>query len=737
MTITNFASGELSQNLKGRVDLPQYYAGAQKIENFDIIPTGGIKRRPGMQYMGSLMGECRLIPFIVNKDKSFVLEFFYNNEAKKSFIYFWDNGKRMLDYNDEPVNIEVPYRNLDEINKLQYAQNYDELIFASQYHSPIVIKYTPEDTSPFTKANLGIRFYMDPNVDDDYDVIRKVPAGGELPEDAKENDYCIYRGHLWKYELIKNEYEPDRYEWRIQGDDSDMTEDPENPGTYILNTLGLWDPALEGTEEQNKNTGKYPGCVTYFQNRLFFAGTQKDPQRIWASAAPGTEDMRTENFGLYQKFITVNKAVKDPDIHVFSFTIAKANISAQGGYTILTSVSQNLRDALKEKADSYYLTCPQYFDAATKVLEVNGNSIKVAGKPVITWEEGESSRAGITGTISLWRSSESASAEDYEYIVVNNNMVTADCAFYLEPASDQNDAIKWLAPSTHLCIGTESNVWNIPSGVSALNVSAYLNGRYGSDDIQAHVVDQAVIFFAQGKCGIREYYYNSDKEAFQTNNIAIMAEHLLSEKPAIDFDFCTNPYNRLVIVREDGIAVTLLYDKTNGIMGWNRIRHASGEITSCAITRGSGYSDLIYFAIKEGEEYSLQMIDFESEVFLDDWIKVTDEQEPIEGYEKVTYGEDVYIGKPYESLILSMPVVTQDISQKKRIVNLYVRFNNSYMPVMKTTGMPDEFFIGVEAPFSGVKKIDYPGTSDIDVTFELTFSEPHQCNILSVDASVA
>lgn len=716
MTITNFASGELSQNLKGRVDLPQYYAGAQKIENFDIIPTGGIKRRPGMQFMGNLMGECRLIPFIVNKDESFILEF------TPGFIYFWRNGTRMLTESEPhvPISVPTPYESMDEINSIQYAQNYDLMFFVSQDHAPRILKYTPAEIERFSLSEMGISFYMEPNVDDDYNILKTISQDEPLPLEAKLDDYCIYRGHLWK--CIKANDETYAAEWEIQGDD---------PKT----DNGLWDPELENTDKEIRNKGKYPGCVCFYQNRLFFAGTKQDPQRIWASAAPDTENMRYSHFGMYQKFVTVNKAVKDPDIHVFSFKISKSNISSD--YTLLTDVSQNLTESLKKDATEYYLTMSEYFNAATKVLEINGNSIKVSGTPNITWEEGESVRAGLTGTISLWRSSESASAEDYEYIVVNNNMVTADCAFYLEPASDQNDAIKWLAPSTHLCIGTESNVWNIPQGVNALNVGAYLNGRYGSDDIQAHVVDQAVIFFAQGKCGIREYYYNSDKEAFQTNNIAIMAEHLLSEKPAIDFDFCTNPYNRLVIVREDGIAVTLLYDKTNGIMGWNRIRHASGEITSCAITRGSGYSDLIYFAIKEGEEYSLQMIDFESEVFLDDWIKVTDEQEPIEGYEKVTDGEDVYIGKPYESLILSMPVVTQDISQKKRIVNLYVRFNNSYMPVMKTTGMPDEFFIGVEAPFSGVKKIDYPGTSDIDVTFELTFSEPHQCNILSVDASVA
>ena len=59
MTITNFAAGELSQNLKGRVDISQYYAGCQKLKNFEIIPTGGIYRRSGLQRIGKLHGRCR------------------------------------------------------------------------------------------------------------------------------------------------------------------------------------------------------------------------------------------------------------------------------------------------------------------------------------------------------------------------------------------------------------------------------------------------------------------------------------------------------------------------------------------------------------------------------------------------------------------------------------------------------------------------------------------------------
>ena len=52
---TSFASGELSPLLLGRTDLDQYYKGAQIAENVVIIPQGGVKRRPGTQFVESLV----------------------------------------------------------------------------------------------------------------------------------------------------------------------------------------------------------------------------------------------------------------------------------------------------------------------------------------------------------------------------------------------------------------------------------------------------------------------------------------------------------------------------------------------------------------------------------------------------------------------------------------------------------------------------------------------------------
>ncbi len=48
---SSFTSGVLSPLLKGRTDLEQYYQGAETIKNFVLLPQGGIRRRPGTEFI--------------------------------------------------------------------------------------------------------------------------------------------------------------------------------------------------------------------------------------------------------------------------------------------------------------------------------------------------------------------------------------------------------------------------------------------------------------------------------------------------------------------------------------------------------------------------------------------------------------------------------------------------------------------------------------------------------------
>ena len=629
MLITNFASGELSQNLNGRVDLRQYYQGAAKIENFEIIPTGGIKRRVGTQRLSMLSGNNRIIPFIVDKNSIYIFEMGLNASydantegSKPGVIKVWQ--QQVTGEYSVIQTLYCDYASIAEIKELQYAQNYDTLVIVHRNYKPVLLKLTTGRVFSFTEMEFD--FYPDVELDDDFDFVMVV-AGIDFP--VKEttadghgrftykrlvdgvavdytqdygmaiNDYwCIKDGKLYKW---------DTNQWPV----------------YAA------DPEIDTTLFTTQN--KYPGCVAFFNNRLFFASTLTDRQKVWASASPDNYSERYNDFATYKKYVTVNKVVKESDLHIFTCSIAKEEIDTVNHRTTLRGVTQNftVEGTLKEDITNYYISSNMgIIPVGTKVLSVTENTMVIdtdvialtyAPEDVENNIEAETVKDNLVMTIQLWRDADGVSAEDYEYMVVANNVTTADCALFFELASDQNDAIMFLSSNRFLAIGTESSIWSVEPGINALNISAVMQGRYGSDEVQGQAVETATVYFAQGKKGIREFYYDGESSAFRTNNIALLADHILRESPVEDFDYMTNPYSRLFVVRKDGICAQMLYDKTNGIMAWSRIVMTNGKIQNCAVTRGYDENDLIYFVVKDGDSYFLEVLDYGQEVYLDSW----------------------------------------------------------------------------------------------------------------------
>ena len=759
MLITNFASGELSPSLNGRVDIQQYYQGANRIENFEITPTGGIHRRVGTQRVGQLGGDNRLIPFIVDKNTIYVLELGLNPdynpqtpESKHGIIRIWKNT---LNVGYEVVGtLYTDYANLYEIREVQYAQNYDTMIFVHQNYKPFEIKLSG---STFTASDMAFDFIPDVELDDDYDYVMIV-AGSVFPtkdgqsftykrlingvptdytqtfsEDITDF-YCIVNGKLYKWNVSQ---------WEVYGEDPDI------------------DDELFTDPEGNK----YPGCVAFFNNRLFFASTKHKPQMVWGSAAPDNYGTRYNDFCTYKKYVTVNRVVKDADLHIFTCDIAQSDIDTTNHRTTLTNVTQDFTqsEVLKEALTKYFVSSG-LVPVGTKVVSATSTSLVInTDKINVAYTEEHTVETNVVMSIQLWRTVDTASAEDYEYMVVANNITTADCALFFELASDQNDSIKFLSSNRFLAVGTESSIWSIDPGISALNINAVMQGRYGSDDIQGQAVETATVYFAQGKLGIREFYWDGESNAFRTNNIALLAEHIMREATVVDFDYMTNPYSRLIIVRSDGSVATLLYDKTNGIMAWNHIIMDKCQIKSCAVTRGNDASDLVFFTVKDGNNYYLEVLDMYNIIYLDScqqWtpdataviaqyntgaVIYNSDTDAIADYNNIPddfYGEGdwCWIGYKIKSYIKSMPIVGRDPSKPVRIAKLQVRFHESYKPVVKVTGLPEEKFNTIrdaDLPYSGVAYMNYPGQTDHDVCFEIETDEMKPVNILSVDAQTA
>ena len=84
---TDFTSGEIDPKLRALLDLEQYYKALASAKNVIIQPQGGITRRPGLQYIGTLGGSpadgVRLVPFEFSISDSYMLLF--TNE--RMYIY--------------------------------------------------------------------------------------------------------------------------------------------------------------------------------------------------------------------------------------------------------------------------------------------------------------------------------------------------------------------------------------------------------------------------------------------------------------------------------------------------------------------------------------------------------------------------------------------------------------------------------------------------------------------------
>jgi hypothetical protein len=363
----------------------------------------------------------------------------------------------------------------------------------------------------------------------------------------------------------------------------------------------------------------------------------------------------------------------------------------------------------------------------------------------------------------------------YAKSVVIDRHPTPDDGFTFEIASDMSDAIRWIGQNKNLLAGTETAEWVIPAGITATSVQAVLNSRYGSDKVQGTAVSDAVCFIQSGRKALVEYYIPQQDTNFRANNMAMLSKNMLHESPAFDFDFISAPYTKLFVSREDGTIVTLLYERNTGTFAWGRIttgkevdadgvKARTALIKSVATVPGqSGYDD-VYLIVERNTVFFLESLSErrreagggQEEVFLDSYKKAdgefaayTNEAVVYDETEHKIYpktqpplpGHVMWIGYPYESRVRSMPVLANDRMKQNNIKNLYVRFNDSFMPKVRSVSMDEgkerqgnTDSIGRPEPYSGVVQVAFPGVWDRDVFFELIHDKPTRCRVLAVNA---
>lgn len=162
-----------------------------------------------------------------------------------------------------------------------------------------------------------------------------------------------------------------------------------------------------------------------------------------------------------------------------------------------------------------------------------------------------------------------------------------DEAVLFRLGGDRMHAIRSLLVGRHLQVFTTAGEWIVGDEVlTPATVRVRQQTAIGSDPVrrvEPIVVDGATLFVPRGGEGLREFLYTDSEQAYQANDIALLARHLVVDPVATAFD----PARRLMLmVLADGTAAVATIDRNTSVVAWGRLDTA-GLVRSAALHQGA------------------------------------------------------------------------------------------------------------------------------------------------------
>ena len=140
---SSFNNGVLDPLMHARLDLKQYYQGVEVGTNVDCLPQGGMRRRPGLEYIGTIDGPGRIIPFVFNTEQKYILVM---------------TDLQIQVYRDDALvdTVVTPYLEADLFD-IDFAQSGDTMILVHEDYAVRTLQRGATDAD-FTIATLNFGF---------------------------------------------------------------------------------------------------------------------------------------------------------------------------------------------------------------------------------------------------------------------------------------------------------------------------------------------------------------------------------------------------------------------------------------------------------------------------------------------------------------------------------------------------------------------------------------------------
>jgi hypothetical protein len=153
--------------------------------------------------------------------------------------------------------------------------------------------------------------------------------------------------------------------------------------------------------------------------------------------------------------------------------------------------------------------------------------------------------------------------------------------------SDQVNAIRAVFSGRHLQVFTSGAEWMVTGDpMTPASIQLYRQTRIGSPVsrmIQPVDVDGSTIFVSRSGRAVHEYAYTELQQAYQANDLALVARHLVRNPVAMAYD---QTRRLLHVAMEGGWLATLTLYRTEQVTAWTR-QDTTGSFSSLAEIDGT------------------------------------------------------------------------------------------------------------------------------------------------------
>ena len=282
LALTSFVSGEFSPKMDGRTDFEKYSSGAKTLENFLVHPQGAATRRVGTQFIAevkSSAAKTRLIPFEFSTTQTYILEFGNN------YIRFFKDKGQILS-GGSAYEISTPYLTA-ELFDIKFAQSADVMYITHPNHEVMKLSRTGHTSWTLTEVEFTDGPYLATNTTST--TLTPASAGVGTGINITASAVTGINGGAG--------FQTTDVGRIISFNSGKAKITSRSSTTVVVCTITTAFASTAATADWNlgafSDTTGHPSCVSFFEQRLVFAGTLDEPQTLFFSKAGDYENMTT------------------------------------------------------------------------------------------------------------------------------------------------------------------------------------------------------------------------------------------------------------------------------------------------------------------------------------------------------------------------------------------------------------------------------------------------------------